>query len=377
MESYKYIIIGGGAGSIAAVNEFNKHNVKKEDVLLISEEAVLYNRIYLVDYIFGEVTQSQIVYPKELFLKINVALQTRIVTVQPQKRIVIDSSGKKYKYHKLLIATGAKPVMFVKPLMNNIFVLRTLDDAEKIKSRIYSVKHVTIVGCGAIGLELLDKLNSKCQDKEVVVIEKGSTVLSSSLEPEFGKSIFYNIKNFLSKNCKIEFNSTISNIKEINNKLFVTLTNRKKFFTEMIILVSGIKPVFLSHNGSISTLDTAETTFNNEIDKYCKTMFERIYACGDAVRFKKFYYPNYLNAVNTGTIAAKNMLEEKTELKEYTHTNVLEIFQTVYVLKKYEDNYTKQQLTPKKVLSKYSFYKKYQNLLYYNLPQIQKLFLQK
>ena len=69
-----------------------------------------------------------------------------------------------YPYDKLVIATGARPVMPKLPgiELGNIFSLRDPDDADAIRAAVASgeIKRAVIVGGGAIGLEMAENLTA-------------------------------------------------------------------------------------------------------------------------------------------------------------------------------------------------------------------------
>ena len=79
------------------------------------------------------------------------------VGIDREKRIVKTSDGNTYPYDKLILATGAKPVMPPVPGVDlpGVFTLRTSGDAVNILNWINSmrVRNVVLIGADAIGIE--------------------------------------------------------------------------------------------------------------------------------------------------------------------------------------------------------------------------------
>jgi len=110
---------------------------------------------------------------------IDVHLNEEVMEIQPEAHEVHTSLGT-YKYDKLVYATGARA--FIPPIKgveraNNWSTCRTLKDYDKIKGEILQkdVKHITVIGAGLIGVEVVENLIKI--GKKVTLIEAGVNVL--------------------------------------------------------------------------------------------------------------------------------------------------------------------------------------------------------
>ena len=101
-----------------------------------------------------------------------------------------------FNYDKLILATGAQPI--IPPLpgisLGNIFTLRTINDAVKIKSFVDSgkVTNAVIVGGGLIGLEMAENL--VLRGIKVTVVE-----LLDQILPPLDKDMAQIVQNHLSE----------------------------------------------------------------------------------------------------------------------------------------------------------------------------------
>ncbi|MEJ2280979.1 MAG: FAD-dependent oxidoreductase, partial [Candidatus Bathyarchaeota archaeon] len=108
----KYVIIGGSAGGIGAIEAIREED-KKGIITVISEEEVpQYSRPMISEYVSREATIDEMKYRDDQFWKNNNVKILRRVSAKEidftKKQVTIDN-GNKIDYDKLLIATGGKP----------------------------------------------------------------------------------------------------------------------------------------------------------------------------------------------------------------------------------------------------------------------------
>ncbi|MEJ2272085.1 MAG: FAD-dependent oxidoreductase, partial [Candidatus Bathyarchaeota archaeon] len=105
----KYVIIGGSAGGIGAIEAIREED-KKGTITVISEEKVpQYSRPMISEYVSKEANLNTMKYRKDEFWKTNnvQALTGRTATrIDFIKKQVELDGGDKIAYEKLLIATG-------------------------------------------------------------------------------------------------------------------------------------------------------------------------------------------------------------------------------------------------------------------------------
>ncbi|MER3465997.1 MAG: hypothetical protein C4340_02075, partial [Armatimonadota bacterium] len=106
---------------------------------------------------------------------IDLMLNTDIAGIDTEAKEVILGDGSKVGYGKALYALGSSPVE-LKPLAGapNTSVLRTTDDAVRLRAMILSADKVVLVGGGYIGAEAAAALAGKGAD--VTIIERGDSV---------------------------------------------------------------------------------------------------------------------------------------------------------------------------------------------------------
>jgi NADPH-dependent 2,4-dienoyl-CoA reductase/sulfur reductase-like enzyme len=160
--------------------------------------------------------------------------------------------------------------------------LRTIEDADKIKSKLKKSKPV-IVGAGLLGCELADVMGG-------TLIEDRSHVLSG-FDPEFSDAI----EELLSKKVKI-----LKNTRTVPNSDFV-------------VSAVGVRPdISLAKNSGI-----ASSEFGIIVDEKLETSMKNVYAAGDCIEERCFFtgkpMHSYLGpqSERQGIIAGKNAAGSK------------------------------------------------------------------
>jgi NAD(P)H-nitrite reductase large subunit len=159
----KYVIIGGSAGGIGAIEAIREED-KKGIITVISEEEIpQYSRPMISEYVSREATIDEMKYRDDQFWKNNNVKILRGVSAKEidftKKQVTIDN-GNKIDYDKLLIATGGKPFV---PRMEGgekkgIFTFTELSSAENIESKVGQSKNVVVIGGGLIGVSVSEAL---------------------------------------------------------------------------------------------------------------------------------------------------------------------------------------------------------------------------
>lgn len=118
-------------------------------------------------------------------LDIDLRLGTGAERVDSAARIVTCSDGTQITYDDLVIATGVRP----RPLpgtegLQGVHVLRTLDDAQRLRSALVGHPRLVIVGAGFLGAEVASVACTA--GAEVTLVSDIESPLSDVLGPELG-----------------------------------------------------------------------------------------------------------------------------------------------------------------------------------------------
>lgn len=181
----KYLIIGNSTAAVGGIEGIRSLD-KAGEITVISEEKHFTYCRPLISYLLeGKTNLRRIRYRPDTFyeaMSVRVLYETHAEGLDHEARTV-STSGETLAYDRLLISTGAKPVMPRIPgleLVANRFTFQTLDDALSLREAIKPESRVLIIGAGLIGLKCAEGLRMLVQC--ITVVERAEQILPSVLD---------------------------------------------------------------------------------------------------------------------------------------------------------------------------------------------------
>ena len=186
------IVIGSGAAGMTAASAARRQDPSSNITVFTEDEYISYSPCVIPWAIEGRASWESIVmhdpayYEKERNIK--VLIKTTVTAIDGEtKKVTAD--GKEYPYDSLVIATGG--TVFIPPVpgkdLENVFVVRTINDGKAIQNALKDVKTVVIGGAGVIGLEMA--LSLKNAGKDVIVIEMMDQVIPRIADKDMAEPI--------------------------------------------------------------------------------------------------------------------------------------------------------------------------------------------
>ena len=186
------VIAGGGLAAVRTAQALREFGHRGRIMLLSDEAHLPYDRPPLSkSYLQGKMNDAQIrlLTPQKLEeLQIDARLSHRVVGLDRSLRQVKLASAEAVDYGRLVVATGARPVRLERfKQFDNVHVLRTVNDARRLREALQPGQRVGMVGAGFIGLEIAAAATALgCR---VTVLETAATPLASILGEELGVCI--------------------------------------------------------------------------------------------------------------------------------------------------------------------------------------------
>lgn len=179
----KIIIIGCGDAGLSAAFAAAKQNPKAE-IIVISDEPSYYPRCPLPYFISGKIKEEDLVFDlKRMFIGTRVKIVIdRAVKIADG---VVECKEKTVDFDRTIIATGG-----IAKRIGDSMVLRTLDDAKKIKEAARNSKSIVFVGGGMLGCELADVLGGRIVEKERHILPNFDRAFADIIERKLkGKGV--------------------------------------------------------------------------------------------------------------------------------------------------------------------------------------------
>lgn len=322
----KVVITGGGAAGASCATRLRRLDENIEILILEKTNEVSIANCGLPYYCSGVIEEREKILVStplrfKTMFNIDVKLNTEVTQINRNEKFVLTKDGEKIYYDKLVLSQGASPI---KPPINGInnkkvFIVRNLDDIDKIKDYIKSnnAQKAVVIGGGFIGVEMAENLN--LMGLKTSLVEMQSQILAPV---DFEIAAFAQnemrqkgIELILSDGVKEFFENEIE------------LNSGKKIPYDLIILAIGVKPeIELAKNAG---LDTNRGIIVND---NMQTNDPNIFAGGDNVEVKSFInnenvlIPLAGPANRQGRIIADNILGKNSKYKKSQGTSAIKVF---------------------------------------------------
>jgi NADPH-dependent 2,4-dienoyl-CoA reductase/sulfur reductase-like enzyme len=308
--SCDYLIIGSGVAGYNALKELVNLSVNNKIIMITSDNYYPYDRPPLSkEYLRAELDRDTLFFEAEDFYKrsnLSVILKKKVEKIDTKEKVAILEDGDSISFNKALIATGGSPrkLGINGENLRGVHYLRTLNDADEIKSEISKGKNAVIVGGGFIGIEVASSLTML--GVKTTVIEVMPYIWSTFVDEKISNFIQ---KYFENRGVQFILNESVKEIEGDEKVKTVVLNSDKKLDADFVLIAIGIKP-------NVEIAQQSGINVNNGIivNEHLQTNHPDIYAAGDVANIldpdsgKRRRIEHWNNAEYTGKLAARNML---------------------------------------------------------------------
>jgi 3-phenylpropionate/trans-cinnamate dioxygenase ferredoxin reductase subunit len=230
----------------------------------------------------------------------------RALTLDRGSRHVALDDGRRLSFDRLIMATGATPrrLAVANADLPGVHVLRTLDDADAIRSAIPSAERVAVVGGGWIGSEVAASLRQMGAGVTLV------TNLPRPLERVLGAEIGESVAQLHRENGVEIVTGHVAAIVGDERAEGVRLSDGRTVAADLVVAGVGVVPrIELALRAG---LETAEGGIS--VDQHLRTSDPAIFAAGDIAAAqhprlgRRLRIEHWDNAKRQGRAAARNAL---------------------------------------------------------------------
>jgi NADPH-dependent 2,4-dienoyl-CoA reductase/sulfur reductase-like enzyme/nitrite reductase/ring-hydroxylating ferredoxin subunit len=300
----RIVIIGGGAAGFAAALRLRELGYRGALTMLSDDTSAPYDRPNLSkDYLAGTAQEEWMPLQGPDFYadrQIDLRLDCTVSAIDTQARQVMTVAGEPLAYDALLIATGAQPRRLPLPGFErpNVFVLRSMADAQAIIEASKGATSVALVGAGFIGMEAAAALRSRGLEVHVVAPEE------VPMEHALGRDVGGFITS-LHKEQGVVFHLR-SAVKDFDGNL-LTLADGTSIAAQLVLLGTGVSPrTDLAKAAGLAVDDGIL------VDATLQTSVAGIFAAGDVARYQhageRIRVEHWVHAQRQGQTVAANML---------------------------------------------------------------------
>lgn len=236
----KTVIVGDGPAGYYTATKLAALAPDEEITLFGRETEPFYAKIRLPEYVADKLERGKLFLGQTANLAalgIEYLRGTEITGIDPGGSLVVTDSGK-WKYDRLVLATGARPV--IPPVSGNavgeILTLRTIGDADALRERCASCEKAVIMGGGLLGLEAANALLSR--NVQVTVIEFFPRLLPRQLNESQAQRVQAILED---AGLKFRLATTVAAVDRSSRGYRVTFSNDEYLECDFVLASAGVR----------------------------------------------------------------------------------------------------------------------------------------
>jgi len=311
MQHTHYLIVGASHAALSALHAIRLHDSEGDVTLLTRDDSLPYSPTVLPYVVSGRSDPGRVFLRDEGYFaehKVNYLRGARVQKVDSSASAVELADGSKIGFDKLLLATGAAPLLPPIPGLAGLkfHVLRTLADALALREALPHIKRAIVLGGGLIGMHAAENLAKG--GVEVSVVEMQPHVLAGYFDAEASAMIE---RVFTAKGVHLLLGASVASFAPQGEGCRAKLMDGTVLDADLLLVATGVAPVteFLAGSG-------VETERGVLVDAHMRTNVTNIWAAGDVAQARGFFTQDRIingilpDAVDQGRIAGMAMADD-------------------------------------------------------------------
>jgi NAD(P)H-nitrite reductase large subunit len=314
------VIIGNGVAGFAAARQLRRHDHDLTISILSDEAHPFYLRSRLRDFICNALDEHEMIlesrnlYRRE---KLNLLLQTPVAALDTVNREVVLGSGERIRWDRLLLAMGCRPRPLEIPggRLQGVFSLRTLADAQAIRTWAQGRRRAVVLGEGVVSLQLAEAL--ACAGLEVDYLVLGDRLWPEVLDETAGGILEYLLRDVgvrIHKHARVvAIHAAAADVKAVE------LEDGSQWPCDLVGHGCSFRPATdILENTAVACRDGVV------VDARLETTVPGIFAAGDVVGREEAREDGALgpfrwqNSFHQGEVAARNILGAEEALEAFS-----------------------------------------------------------
>jgi phenylglyoxylate dehydrogenase epsilon subunit len=311
MHSSHYLIVGASHAALAALEAIRMADADRELTVVAKDDSLPYSPTILPYVVSGHSDPGRVfLRDDQYFERKHVSyLRGRSVThIDADAHVAQLSDGTELGYRKLLLATGARPAVPAIPGLGSVpvHVLRTLDDALRLRASLPSVQHAVVLGAGLVGMHAAENLRKG--GAKVTLIEIQPQVLPGYFDAEAATII---ARAFVDAGVDVRLGAEAVGVTPEGGGFTMLLADGKSLTGDLLVVGTGVTPIMDYLRDSRVATDRGIL-----VDDTMRTNVSDVWAAGDVAQARGFYTSEpILNgilpyAVEQGRIAGMAMADD-------------------------------------------------------------------
>jgi NADPH-dependent 2,4-dienoyl-CoA reductase/sulfur reductase-like enzyme len=280
MTRFELVIVGGGLTAARAIKEYRAAGGGGRIALLTREQALPYHRPPLSKrFLRGQAEREDtLVEPQEFYddHEVELLLGTEVTGVRLDERAVVTGDGRRTRYGKLLVVTGAVPraLGLAGADLPGVFSLRSLEDAAAIRESASQARDAVVVGSGFIGMEVAASLTEV--GLEVTLVSRDIDLFAQLGSPEISEHL---VDLYRQRGVHVLRGDEVRAFRGRSRVDTVELHVGDPIGARLAVVGVGVRPAVPHFDGAIALDDGIV------VDERFQSTVPGVYAAGDVARF--------------------------------------------------------------------------------------------
>ena len=313
MTQTEYLIVGASHAALSALQAIRMQDAEGSVTVVTRDDVLPYSPTVLPYVVSGRSAPERVALKDGAWFeknKVGFIRGAAVTAVDAAARRAKLSSGEEIAYGKLLLATGAAPLLPPIPGLKDVkfHVLRTLADAVGLHAALPQTKQAVVLGAGLVGMHAAENLAKA--GAQVAVVEMQPRVLAGYFDAEASAIIE---AAFAAKGVKLMLGAKVSRCETAGKTIRVMTDGGATLDADLLLVAAGVAPVTDYLAGSGVDIDRGIL-----VDDSMRTSVDSIWAAGDVAQAKGFYNGEKMlngilpEAVEQGKIAGMAMAGDPT-----------------------------------------------------------------
>lgn len=235
----RVVVVGYGMAGARCAAELRALGSVKVTVLG-AEQHQAYNRILLSSLLAGKVTETGIALADA---GVDAQLGQEVTAIDPEAKSVTTTSGERYDYDHLVLATGSHawipPLPGLDPddLPERVSVFRTLDDCRRILASAEGARRALVLGGGLLGLEAARGLAAR--GIAVEVVHPMGFLMERQLDAGASEVL---VGTLAGHGITVHLQAMGTGFAETPDGVVLTLSDGRELSADMLVMACGVRP---------------------------------------------------------------------------------------------------------------------------------------
>ncbi len=300
--NFDYVIIGAGIAGIEAARGIRSVDTQAGILLVNGENVLPYKRTRLSKELLHPFNPAvNALHPESWYAENDIILLNEKVNslILKKKLIRVPSVGS-ISYGKLIIATGASPVL--PPIKgdgkSNLLLFRNAANVQGVLDKMDEAEKILIVGGGSLGVELASVLSEA--GKTVSLVHSSTSLLNHC----FDEKMSFHLQEVMHNHgVRLLLQDELRSVSQTgNDKLLASIGEMIHLLVDKVIVAVGVKP-----NIELANKAGIKTAGGIVVNQRMETSVADVYAAGDVVQTAENVLGGlWHQAENQGWIAGVN-----------------------------------------------------------------------